>query len=388
MYNKRVVFWSACMGMLLFGIALITLGSIAPGLKVKLDLDEIKAGILFSILPLGILSGSLLFGPLVDRFGYRILLFVSCLLLSAGFEGVAFTSSHWFIKICVFLIGLSGGAINGATNAMVSDISVNGKTANISLLGVFFGIGALGMPLVLGILSRTLSFEKILAVVGILSFIAGIIYAFIKLPPSKITQNLPFKGIIALFKDKMLILIAAFLFFQSSYEGIINNWTTTYLNVHLGIEQDVALYGLSLYVAGMVIMRLITGTILRNLPVKNLLVASFVFLLLGLLFIWSGFDDAVAMAGFMLLGAGLAGGFPVMLGITGERYADISGTAFSFVLVFALLGNMILNYGMGIISQEFGISHLVTVVFVETLIMMMLCILILKRRKYVSKTMA
>jgi len=94
------------------------------------------------------------------------------------------------------------------------------------------------------------------------------------------------------------------------------------------------------------------------------------------------------MAGFMLLGAGLAGGFPVMLGITGERYADISGTAFSFVLVFALLGNMILNYGMGIISQEFGISHLVTVVFVETLIMMMLCILILKRRKYVSKTMA
>ena len=56
MYNKKMVFWSACLGMLLFGIALITLGSIAPDLKEKLLLNDIAAGTLFSILPLGILD--------------------------------------------------------------------------------------------------------------------------------------------------------------------------------------------------------------------------------------------------------------------------------------------------------------------------------------------
>jgi len=379
MYNKRVVFWSACSGILLFGIALITLGSIAPDLKEKLGLDEIAAGTMFSILPLGILAGSLLFGPVVDKYGYKILLSVSCLLLSAGFEGIAFTSSSGFLKICIFIIGLSGGTINGATNALASDISDNNKTANISLLGVFFGVGAMGVPLILGILGESFSFEKIIAVVGILSLLIGIIFVIIKLPPPKITQKLPIRRIIAFFRDDVLILIAFFLFFQSSFEGLMNNWTTTYLTGHMLVSQGKALYGLSLFVAGMVIMRLLTGTILKHIPEKKILIVSFVFIMSGLLLIKSGISAVIAFTGFMTIGAGLAGGFPVMLGFTGERYTSLSGTAFSFVLTIALIGNMLINYGMGIISQKFGISYLITVAFVITMIMVVLGTIILKK---------
>jgi MFS transporter, FHS family, glucose/mannose:H+ symporter len=379
MFNKKVVFWSACSGMLLFGIVLITLGSIVPELKVKLLLNEIAAGTLFSILPLGILTGSLLFGPVIDRYGYKILMSVSCILLSAGFEGVAFTSSTGFLKICIFFIGLSGGAVNGATNALVSDISDNNKTANISLLGVFFGIGALGMPLVLGILGESMSFEKIVAAVGVLSFFTGLIFAVIKLPPPKIARRLPLKEIIGFFRDEVLIVIAFFLFFQSSFEGIMNNWTTSYLTDHLMISESEALYGLSLFVAGMVIMRLLTGTILRKIPVQRIITLSFILILSGLILIKSEISPCVALAGFMLVGSGLAGGFPVMLGFVGARYANLSGTAFSFVLTIALLGNMLINYSMGIISQKFGISHLITAAFLITAIMVVLCMIIMRK---------
>ena len=156
MYKKRVVFWAACAGMLLFGICLITLGSVAADLREKLQLDEISAGTLFSILPLGILTGSLLFGPIADKYGYRILLSVSCLFMFAGFEGIAYAPSTNLLKICIFLFGIGGGAINGSTNALVADISDKDKGANLSLLGVFFGIGALGMPLISGILEKHL----------------------------------------------------------------------------------------------------------------------------------------------------------------------------------------------------------------------------------------
>ena len=381
MFNRRVVFWSACMGMLLFGIALISLGSIAPDLKEKLSLDDFAAGTLFSILPLGILTGSLLFGPVADKYGYKILVFISCILLSAGFEGIAFTESSGLLKAAIFLIGLAGGAINGATNALVSDISGYDKTANISLLGVFFGIGALGMPLILGILGERFRFEKIVAAVGILSFLTGILFAVIKLPPPKIAEKIPVTGILAFFKDKVLILIAVFLFFQSSFEGLMNNWTTTYLADHLLVPQDEALYGLSLFVAGMVIMRLITGTILRNIPVRRILIASLIFVLLGIICIKSGISSGVALTGFMLVGAGLASGFPVMLGFTGARYVSLSGSAFSFVLTIALLGNMLINYCMGVISMKYGISHLITITFAEMIIMAILGLVIVKKYK-------
>jgi MFS family permease len=379
MFNKKVVFWSACLGMLLFGIALITLGSIAPDLKEKLRLNDIAAGTLFSILPLGILAGSLIFGPVVDKYGYKIMLAVSCILLAAGFEGVAFASSSGLLKACIFLIGFAGGAINGATNALVSDISDNDKMSNISLLGVFFGIGALGMPLILGILGENFRFEKIIVAVGILSFLTGILFIIITLPPPKITKKIPVEKILDFFNDKVLLLIAFFLFFQSSFEGLMNNWTTTYFTDHLSVSQGDALYGLSLFVAGMVIMRLFTGTILRHIPVKRILITSFIFILLGLVCIMSGISTGVALTGFMLVGAGLAGGFPIMLGFVGARYENLSGTAFSFVLTIALLGNMLINYSMGIISQKYGISHLMSVTFAETFIMIILAFVILKK---------
>jgi fucose permease len=367
--------------MLLFGVALITLGSIATALKVKLGMSEIETGTLFSILPLGILTGSLIFGPVADRYGYKLLLVITCIFLAAGFEGVAFSSSLILLKSSIFLIGLSGGVLNGATNALVSDISDSERTANISLLGVFFGIGALGIPVLLGSAGEKAGFEKIVSLVGLISLLSAIIYALTKFPPPKIVQKIPISGIKDFFRDKVLLLIAFFHFFQSSFEGLMNNWTTSYLSDHLSLSQPKALLGLSLFVGGMVSMRLVTGILIRNMPPARMLVISFILLITGIALVLSGKAATVAHSGFFLIGTGLANGFPVMLGLAGERYEKLSGTAFSFVLTIALLGNMIINYMMGVISDRTGIGNLVLVITFETLIMIVLGTLIFKNYK-------
>jgi len=107
-YSRKPVFWSACLGMLLFGIGLLTLGSVLPDLMTKHSLDAVEAGTLFSIMPLGIIGGSLLFGPVCDRYGYKPLLVISSLLMFAGFEGLALTGTTGLLIISVLLIGLGG----------------------------------------------------------------------------------------------------------------------------------------------------------------------------------------------------------------------------------------------------------------------------------------
>ncbi len=377
MRKKNLLFWAACFGMLFFGISLITLGAVVPGLKEKYHLDEISSGTLFSIMPFGILVGSLFFGPFCDKYGYKILLALSCFCIFAGFEGIAYAPSHGVLKICVFLFGVGGGAVNGATNALVSDISEKDKGANLSLLGVSFGLGALGMPFILGVLENKFNYEVIVSIVGVATFIVGVFYLIIKFPPPKQSSGFPLAHSFSLMKDKLLILIAFFLFCQSSFEAIINNWTTTYLTTRLSVLPNKALYGLSLFVVGMTIMRVLLGSIFRNTHVKKIWVGSFtmIFIGLGSLSITSfGFS----LAGLFVLGAGLAGGFPIMLGFVGDCYKELSGTAFSLVLVIALLGNMIINYCMGIIAQNYGIQHLITVAFAELIVMILLCAAILK----------
>ena len=65
MYNKKVVFGAACVGMLLFGMVMLSLGTINTFLTDKFSLDTITVGSLAALLPLGILIGSLIFGPVV-----------------------------------------------------------------------------------------------------------------------------------------------------------------------------------------------------------------------------------------------------------------------------------------------------------------------------------
>lgn len=380
MFNKKIVFLSACFGMFLFGVTLITLGSVAPMLIGRFNLDQLASGTLFSILPFGVLTGSLVFGPFCDKYGYKYLLAFSALLIGIGFEGIAFSSSLLLLKVCIFLFGLGGGAINGATNAVVADISIKDKGANLSLIGVFFGLGALGMPFILGFLENKASAPIIVANVGLLAFMAAVIFACINFPLPKHINGFPIRRGLALLKDRMLMLIALFLFCQCSFEAIVNNWTTTYLIKQVGVSQSKALYALSLFVVGMTLMRLLMGSVFRNLSVKAILAISFVLLLTGIVLLNTSVYLS-AIAGLVLMGGGLAAGFPVMLGIVATRYADLSATAFSLVLVMALFGNMVVNYLMGMVADTYGIQYLIYMAFAELTVMSLLGLLVLGSRK-------
>lgn len=375
---------AACAGMLLFGISLITLGSVATDLKAKFGLDGIATGTLFSILPLGILSGSLVFGPVCDRYGYKTLMVLACMAMFAGFEGIAFAPSLGMLKSCIYVFGVGGGIINGATNAVVADISKENKGANLSLLGVFFGLGALGMPLVLGMLSEIFPPLQIVAAVGGFTLILGLFYLLVAFPPAKQKGGATADKWQILFKW-LLLLIAFFLFLQSSLEAIINNWTTTYLTTRGVMTERAALYALSLHLVGMIVMRLLTGSVFRKVSQVKIMWACMFMLAVGVFLMQIGHTPNVITTGLFLSGAGLAGGFPIMLGFVGERFAHLSGTAFSFVFSVALIGNMLVNYLMGIIVHRYGVHHLNTVAYIEIAFMAILYIFIMLQLKSNTK---
>ncbi len=380
MLSTKLIFASAYMGMLLFGVSLITLGSVAPGLREKFSLDAISFGTLFSILPFGILTGTLLFGPFADRYGYKLIFILAGLSMFAGFQGIAYASSASLLYVCVFLFGLGGGVINGSSNAVVSDVSQN-KGANLSLLGVFFAVGALGMPFILGILEEKYSFSQIVSSVGYVALLGTLLFLLTRFPGAKQAQGIPTAKLKSLLSDSFLLLIGFFLFCQSSFEAVINNWTTTYLLNKISVTMSEALYALSLYVAGMAVMRIVLGKVLRKASSKRVLLFSIALLAAGGLMLQFSTEFVYAAAGLVIIGAGLAAGFPVTLSFVGERYASVSGTAFSIVISIALVGSMITNYTMGLIVERYGVHHVATMVFVLTAGMLVFSLGIIKKTR-------
>lgn len=378
-YRRNLIIVVSSAAIFLFGGGLITLGSVIPDLKAKFLLDDIGVGSIFSILPFGILTGSLLFGPIADRFGFRIMLSVSCVLMGLGMYGVASTNSFLVLKFAVLLFGIGGGAINGGTSAVVSDISKR-KAAALSLLGVFFGLGALLFPLLFGFLKNMVSNEIIISALGISCIVVAAILFSIRFPVAKQHAGFPISEAGKLLKQKLLLLIGLFLFCQSSFEGLVNNWTTLYLTTHLSFGISEALFALSALMVGMTLTRLLTATIFRSVDGKHIMYFSIILLLTGISFLQFGTVIIISAVGLFLIGAGLAGGFPIMLGLVGRAFAGLSATAFSIVLVIALFGNMLINYLMGIVANNFGIGKLTIFCYAEACVMLLLCVLIFQQR--------
>ncbi|SFS45415.1 Fucose permease [Porphyromonadaceae bacterium NLAE-zl-C104] len=368
-YNKTLVYIAACIGMAFFGVAFIVMGAVLPSLTATYSLDAVGSSSLVSLLPVGVLAGSLLFGVIVDRYGYKLLLVVSTLFTLSGIEGLSFFENLNILRICIFLIGLGGGMLNGSTNALASDISNDRERGSrLSILGVCYGIGALGVPLLLGMLSKTYNYQFILQCTGLVMLLSVLYFIAIKFPEPKIKQGFPFKQAIRLIKEPLLLIMGFFLFFQSGIEGLTNNWTTSYLDGRTAIGSDEAVLCLTFFVLGMTVSRLILSYLLRILKHEYILLGGIMTAIIGIIILDYAYNLQLAAISLFIAGFGLAAGFPVIISYIGTAYKNISGTAIGLAMFIALTGNTLLNFTMGFISETFGISSFPVFIIILLLI--------------------
>jgi fucose permease len=361
-YRHRLVFAAACVGMLLVGIVLTTLGAVLPSIIQRLGLDRTEAGSLLALLSLGILAGSLVFGPVVDRRGYKGVLAAGVVLIALGLEGIAFAPSIRLLAVAAFVTGFGGGVVNGGANVLVADISAEGRAAGLSYLGVFFGIGAFGVPLVLGLLRERFGDAEVVAAIGALVTLVLAYYAAIRFPEPKQPHGFPLRQAAGLLRDPVLVLLGVILFFESGMEITVGGWTATYVNQELALSPERALYLLSLYWLGMTGARLVVGWLLTRVSTVAVLLSSLGVAFAGVLILIGARTTASAGAGALLAGAGFAAVFPVILGYVGDRYERLSGTAFGVVFVMALTGGTALPYVTGVLGDAFGLRPSLAIV--------------------------
>ncbi|UCH61982.1 MAG: MFS transporter [Fidelibacterota bacterium] len=379
MYKHSLVFSSACLGLLVFGIVMTVMGAILPSVLDKFEVSKASAGSLFVLMSFGIMIGSLVFGPIVDRFGYQYLLIAGAGLILLGLEGIAFSPYFHLLRLSAFFVGFGGGIINGGGNALVADISEEGRSAGLSLLGVFYGIGAISVPLILGSLLELRSYETILAVVGLAVGLPLLYFVIIRFPIPKQDRGFPIREGVGLLKKGPLLLFGFILFFQSGMEITVGGWSAAFFNEELAIGTGQSVLYLSFYWIGMIVARLILGIILKQISPALVLRISLAIAFTGSLLMLFSTGVGLALIGLLLIGAGFAASYPVILGYIGDQYPTLSGTAFSIALVIALAGGMILPYLAGIIGNVTNLRVSFTIVPVATISIAILLSIVLAR---------
>jgi len=355
--------------MFLFGIAAALLGATLPLLSERLEIGLGRVGTLFLVMNACMLASSFALGALQDRFGMKPPLVAGPLVVGAALLVVAGAETYAHLLLAVALLGVGGSALNGASNALVSDLheDLAAKSAALNRVGLFFGFGALFIPFAIGLLLRTAGLRAILTAGAVLCALVAVANALPAYPPAKQAGGLSLAEAARLARDPLVLLLGLLLFFQSGNEFIVGGYTTTLLTSEVGMSVGAASYALAGYWAALMLTRAWLGRGRSSLTGGRLVAASAAASAVVTALLVTATAPYVAVAMVVLLGAALAGIFPAVLGVAGSRYPAHSGTVFGILFTMALSGGMTLPWVTGQAAAAWGLRPALGLVVLQFL---------------------
>lgn len=356
--RRRILFGGAATGIFVFGIVMAVLGTLfgLPAMRQRLKIDLSQQGNVFLLLYVGILLATLIAGPVIDSVGNKVILVTSAVLVASGMAGFAYAHSFGSAAIPAVLLGLGGGGLNTSTNALVSDLYGEDRGPMLNVLGIFYGIGALGIPLLAAVIAGHFPIAPQLLICAGLAGACALLFLGMQFPEASAAQSFSWREVVQVARFPGVLVLGFLLFCESGNEASIGGWTSTYA-AEMGLGARTATLTLAGYWAALMVGRLLVARILKDVGKRQLVLGSGLGALVGGAVLLTSRLEVTLVAGVLLIGLSYAGVFPTALAIAGDTYRKMTGTVFGLLFAIALVGGMSFPWAVGQISQRLGVRY-------------------------------
>lgn len=351
--RQRVrLFAAACAGMFIFGLVLALLGTLfgLPAMRERLGVDLAQQGDLFLLLFAGVCFATVAVGPLIDRFGNKLVLLISAVLVTVALVEFAAAKSMLAAVIAALVIGLGGGGLNTSCNVLTSELYGGNRGRMLNLLGIFYGFGALFVPLLAASITSLLPMSRLLLVTAVLPAIGAVTYAVLPFPPAREGHGMTWREILEVVRYPGLLLFGIALFVESGNEAVLAGWTSTYLG-EAGARAQLATWILAGYWAGLMLGRLTATRLLRYFRDVQLVLLSALGSMAGCAILLGARSVPLLAAAVFFTGFAFSAIYPTTLAMIGDRYQRYAGTVFGVLFAMGLAGGAVFPWAVGQISE-------------------------------------
>lgn len=293
-------------------------------------------------------------GILASRFGCRVVIVASSIVLALVVPLLAIVDTVPALAISLALFGASVGTVDVAMNIQAVMVEKDSGQNMMSgfhglfSLGGIFGAGGVSLLLASGVapLAATFAISAMLIVLLLLSFSGLLPYG------NREAGDTPLfvvpKGIV------MFIGLLCFLVFLG--EGAILDWSALFLIGTRGIDPVQAGFGYTMFAIAMTIGRLTGDTIVKTLGGMKVVVGGGLLAAAGFLLAVFAPIEPLAFAGFLLVGIGASNIVPVLFTAAGNQSRMPASLAIAAITTLGYAGILVGPAAIGFVAQHWTLS--------------------------------
>jgi fucose permease len=311
------------------------LGPAWPAIRQTFGAPIADLGLILLVSTAGSVAIAVFVGWLIRRLGVPALLAVSGVCAALGGAGFAAAPALWLLLAVAVLVGVAAGLMDGGLNTA---IGLAGRPRLLNLLHAAYGVGTTIGPLLITVAIVTGSWRPAYVALAVLNVLMAALWlrqrrrsrlvspapAEPDRPPAAPddtgeTQPHPSEGW-SRRRSTAAVLAGIVLFFvYTGTEVGAGQWEASYCRGHLGLSASAAGIATFGYWAAFTGVRLLLAVLPRQIDLMRIVRWGSALGVAGAAAIWWQPDRAVALAGFVVLGAGLSGVFPALIGLTPAR---------------------------------------------------------------------
>lgn len=328
---------AAILAIFVYGMLAAMLGTILPDLSKRFSLTPQQNGTIALFQAVGLMIASIAVGPLIDNQGKKTGLVLGLAIITMGLALLPRSRGFLTIAIDLFLLGLGGGIIVTAANALGSDATPDRRGTTLNLLNLFFGLGGLATPFLSANLLARNSVRLCYLIAG-LGGVTLLINLATPMPKPTGAQSFVFSQIGDIVDRPALWLLAFLLFLYVACEVGVWNWLVQHL-IAQGIAESRALNTLSLgFALGLLLGRVAVAPVLISVSSLTVTLVASVCMVVTTYLMLQTRNPNSAWALVFLAGLSMSPVFPTTLAIAGDVFPRMTGTAMGIVITSGWFG--------------------------------------------------
>jgi MFS transporter, FHS family, glucose/mannose:H+ symporter len=340
---------AAILAIFVYGMIASVAGTIVPDVSKRFNLNPEQIGYVFLAQAIGLIIASVSVGPLLDNKGKKTGLLLGFVLIVTALFAVPNSTGYYMIMAFMLLLGLGGGIIVTAANALVSDISEERRASTLNLLNLFFGLGGLATPFIGANLLNHNTIALCYLIAG-LTTATLVLHILTPMPPPTGERGFKFAEAGPLLGRPALFLLSLMLFLYVACEVGVWNWLPKHLEAQ-GIPPATALNILSLgFALGLLIGRVVVSRILIKVAAPTVTLGAAILMSITTYGMLQTNDPTIAAIMVFCAGVAMAPVFPTTLAMVGDAFPRMTATAMGIAITSGWIGLAVSSRIIGAIS--------------------------------------